>query len=389
MEQTNEQTPQSPPAEGGFNVVLDSKVELDKLFAERNAPKQDSAAPPAQAAPTAPVASPTPTEPAKPTEPPKPATPDFSKLDAADWKPKNSDDWKKVRARMAALEAEKSAVEERLKAAIVGDEAERIRKENEDYKKFVREFAAEKDPQLNAAFKAQMDAAVSTAIRAVPEPKRKALEKALRNLDPETAAPEDFATFFEDIGPAHQAFLLQGIQNADAAIRDRRSKVAEATANFDKQQQTLITQQQQAAAKRRKEFEAAFDERLKVWQDPVNGHPVLKFIPGDDEHNRIAQEVASSAKALLFDDTADPGELVNGALWAYSAPGLLEAYNQIVAKNSELEAALAKLRGASPSLSGAVSGDAEAGDEVKSAVDAGQSPGAILAAGMRKQGLIR
>ena len=381
-------TPQPEANSGGFNPVIpvDAKAELDKLFAARDSgggepPKQDAPAP----APSA-----TPQEPAKPAEPQKTAADapiDFSKVDADAWRPKKADDWNKVKAKMAALEAEKQAYEDRLKNALVGDEAERIRKENEESRRVIREFMAERDPQVQQAYKAKLDAAVSTAIRAVPESKRKALERAIRTMDPETASPDDFDGYFDGIGPAQQAFLIRGLQEADTAIREHRTRVAEATANFDKHQQQLMTQAQQQANQRRQAFEQAFEDRVKLWQNPETGHPLLVPRNGDDQHNAQAKELISSAHALLFDEAADPAELVNAAMWAFTAPRLLQSYQSVSKENETLKAELARLTKSSPSMDGAAAGQPDAGDEIKTAVESGKTPGAILVSGMRKAGL--
>lgn len=230
------------------------------------------------------------------------------------------------------------------------DLIKQIEKERDEYKAKFEQVAVEISPERQAAHQQRLNSIVESvkslagpkadeilSIFQMPdgERKRRALAEAVEDMDPITV---------DDLNAARRDYT--------AAQSQRQAEIA----NAHKTLETLGTERQKKAEERLNAYAKSFESVLNSKSTGDDALDILKPKEGDSPEvaawNEGVAETKKVAKAIFFDEFETPEEKASAAIHAASAPRALAALKASNARVAELEAALAKIQGSSPSLTG-------------------------------------
>lgn len=385
--------PTDPPARGmasiekGLSQMFDFKAGLGEPVPDIAEPAQPSATPadtdvePAQPAakPAIPPARSTPTKDKPVAEVPKaskaapvPETPATNK----------QSQWKELReardrfqARSTELETEVSKLKQDMGKY---SEYDKIVKERDDYRKLVREIAAERDPELVGPIMQKVNSALELAKSALPADLQ---EQGLQLLQQPPSEARDTAMeeIMEKLTSLRRGRFEQAVLNMEAAQRDRNG--------LYQQSQQAIERRQQAEQQRRAQIDGEFATELQDWQAEDAGIGLLRQIPGNAEHNNRAKEIAETAKMLFNGSKLTPREFARSAVWATVAPYLAQDNANLIQKVSELTAEIDRIRGSNPPL-GDAAGDTAASDAAMDKKPEGMTAAEFLIKKAQREGVV-
>ncbi len=272
-----------------------------------------------------------------------------------EWRPKGEkagQQWDELKSRHAtetsALKAEIERTKRELQEAKAVGEAkdvEALKDELKQYKEMLRDVAIERDPEFNKRFGARQNAAVEAAKLAAGEHAGK-LETLLKAPSSQWR-DEQINAIIEELPQSSQRRVNAALGILEQIDVERSSEIAARRATFEDKQLQTAQQRKEAEASRTKQIMGVFDQTMKEWTDPANGHPFFIEREGDKEHNEGVAASRELAKAIFAGDMK-PDDLARAAMWAATGERLLKGWQSAVSRAEKAEKALNKIRGAQP-----------------------------------------
>jgi hypothetical protein len=262
--------------------------------------------------------------------------------------PRKSEDWKRhkdltkkvIRAKEEEALRYKTELD-LLKTQGTPDTAA-LRKERDDLAARVKEMSVLGDPTITKDLDAKI-AMVANQAKSGLDAKRGALLETIARMPSGEVKDKMLAEFFEDI-PAHK----QGIVGAHLATLEqlsgeREARLTEAKEHADEYLQRKQEEQTATVAQRREQLDKAFVSSVgelkskEGWADLFGNAELAKVIEGE-------------AKQIFNGNLNDPKALAQKAIFAAVTPMLMQHALEQANKVAELEAALAQVRAAKPSV---------------------------------------
>jgi hypothetical protein len=332
-----------------------SHLDSNALDAARNA---DRAKAQAKVGQTATPAAP-PTEPATPAEPSEQPTLDWKPQDkrkAAQWDQMKQSYEQQIAALKAQMEghplpdASKSATpaaDPQPPADLTKfdiskhPEFSKLKEQHDTYYDIVKSLAAERDPEFQAKFDTERNAALKQLKFAAGGAADK-LEKimSLPAGDFRDAAIEDAIKDFTTSGKARFTAALTELSRVETA---RNIELERRKATFETSQQQALLAQSQQSQQRQAKIQQAFEQNLQRWQDPEEGHPFFQQREGDPKWNQQVQRAVQTARDI-FTGKLDENQLSQASLWAAAGPMAVQGWQEAQARIAALEARLQEFR---------------------------------------------
>lgn len=323
--------------------------------------------PPAPANPVAPAPAPTtpPTEPAKPSLAFKPE--DLESLMATDWRPSSASQWKTVKQKIRDLEAE-------LAKRPANDQIATVTKERDELRQQLHRVSLASDPAFIKEYEVKETALLGVAKQAGGD--KSAQAEIIARMPASEARDAMLDELTADMTPGRAARLAGTISMLDTLRADKEAKLKEApaiSAELNAKRQAEQRQNQEAL---------------------VNG---LKTRLGEWAENLKSPELASDQEFVAtvthnFNGQLTPEESHDIAIQSALLPRILSALLEASKKLTETEAELTKYKaaipnpGSGPGPSLAPSSEPDYGKDLQ---EGKTTLGAVLAAGLRKQGVMR
>ena len=317
------------------------------------------ATPAAQPAePPAPTAAPAAAPAAQPTTQPgasdaPPGDPDKWPRSAKEWdqfKQVRNENYRKRDERIATLEKELKAREEKLAAfanAVDPKEHSSVREERDKLSEALRLAAVEKHPRFQAYYDGKLNAQMELAKRIAGPERGEALTAVLKMPESEYRNMR-IEELMGELSPMAANRLGSIINTVDELRTEREQEIAKAREDYDKMSARQQAEQQAAQSAQRANAEKLFADTLAEAQ--AGGLPMLAPKEGDAAWNAAVEQRVARAKAILFGQEP-PDQLVRSALAAVSFPAILESHAALAAENEQLRAQVAQLRTATPTTS--------------------------------------
>jgi hypothetical protein len=289
--------------------------------------------------------------------------------------------WKEVNEERARLKAENEAFkaeQEKWKTwETERKEYDTIKKQNSELLDRMQQIAVEKDPRFENYFKTKTDTAIALARQAVGDSHSERVSKLLQLPDSDWRT-EQLEAVMSELGPTRQSRLGAAIVEMDRIALERSTAIAKSRDNWEAMQKADRDERQSQKQK----FESTFQDRLHKWSDPEKGLAVFQKKDGDEAHNAEVDKRIQYARNIL-NMNVTPDEFSKAALWAASAPGLLQDQIALKQENATLRAEIEALKAGGPEL--------QTGAVEQSAVDddkqyEGMSAGEIIAQKVLKAG---
>jgi hypothetical protein len=274
--------------------------------------------------------------------------------------PRKSEDWKRhkdltkkvIRAKEEEALRYKTELD-LLKTQGTPDTAA-LRKERDDLAARVKEMSVLGDPTITKDLDAKI-AMVANQAKSGLDAKRGALLETIARMPSGEVKDKMLAEFFEDI-PAHK----QGIVGAHLATLEqlngeREARLTEAKEHADEYLQRKQEEQTATVAQRREQLDKAFVSSVgelkskEGWADLFGNAELARVIEGE-------------AKQIFNGNLNDPKALAQKAIFAAVTPMLMQHALEQANKVAELEAALAQVRAAKPSVDATWTPQAKAND---------------------------
>lgn len=388
-----QEPPKTVAISGGSTMFNDDvRRQLEAAYAGKAA----AAAPVAPAAPAPAAPAPAPAPPpaakpgvpapppaaAKPTTPPR--APDGKFVKSADINPtdlKKAEDWAAAK-RAVAAEYEERIRELEAKAITTPADMgalDAIRKERDDLHTRLRAVAIERDPQFEREFSAATGAVTEMVRSTVGVVHADNAIKVL-SMPPSEARDTAIEKLMESLPAFKQTQVAYALAEMDKLRHVKQAKIQESIANWDR------LQAESRAAKDREthELKGVFDKTLAEWTDPAKGLPILQKRDGDTEWNSKVDDTLQLARDI-FDGDLEIDHMSRAALWAASAPLLLEDNAALLKQIEAKDAEIAALKGVAPGAGAAGQPASPPPDE--GGVPANLSYGAAIAHLARQRGM--
>lgn len=259
--------------------------------------------------------------------------------------------WKELKRLKAEAEEARTKAETRLKelegrlSKYNDDEITRTKKERDDYEQRLKAFAIEHDPQFEQEYKSGVDRIKREAEQVLGD--RSSRFKSLLDLPDGEFKRQQLAQLIEDLDDFTKQDVYGLMRDHRKLSTDKQLKIENARNNWEKLQAIERQRQQEGFQK----FMQKFDDTLRQWQDPKDGIPALQLKDGDDAHNNAVREAVQRARDV-FSGKLTEEETIKAALWAASAPNILNNLNTLAQENARLKQEIAELKVAEPDLGG-------------------------------------
>ena len=256
--------------------------------------------------------------------------------------------WKEVNAERARLKAENEAFkaeQEKWKSwETERKEYDTIKKQNSELLDRMQQIAVEKDPRFENYFKTKTDTAIALARQAVGDSHAERVSKLLQLPDSDWRT-EQLELVMSELGPTRQSRLGSAIVEMDRIALERSTAIAKSKDNWEAMQKADRDERQSQKQK----FESTIQDRLHKWSDPEKGLAVFQKKDGDEAHNAEVDKRIQYARNIL-NMNVTPDEFSKAALWAASAPGLLQDQIALKQENETLRAEIEALKAGGPEL---------------------------------------
>lgn len=261
--------------------------------------------------------------------------------------PSRRADWDKFREDRNRIYREKEELRKQLeetKTKVVDpEEIASLRKERDELVARYKEASVVNDPTLTADIDQRLEATIKLAKGALTDAaKAESVEQILR-MPRGPYRDKAMAEVFEDIPPWQQSLVAAHIATADQAMFERDGRIQAARQNAD----AIIKQRQQQAEMQK---QARIAKVEKVFTDVTNEFKSKDGWKDIMANPELARVVEGDAKTTFSGGVQDEAELGRKAYHAAMAPMVMKVALELTKRNNELEATIAKLRGASPSI---------------------------------------
>lgn len=256
-----------------------------------------------------------------------------------------------------------------------------IAKERDEARGHLRQVAIERDPAFEKEYKLAVNAAIGMAKTVVGIANADAVEKVL-NMQPGEYRDAAVDKLMENLPAYKQSQIGMALGRMDEIRATKAAKIADTQANWQKyqQEQQLVQERQQAEAT------TLFEQQLQDWSGD-KGLAVLQKRDGDTEWNDKVDKTAELAREIFSGNLNSPKDVAKAAIWAASAPALLDELKIALGRIKELEGGQtqdAQLQpGARGDGGGALQTKGQVEDEQYSKMNYGQA----LAAKIREAGI--
>jgi hypothetical protein len=261
--------------------------------------------------------------------------------------PRKSEDWKKFRQAYtharALLQDREAKVAELQKQAESLKDVEVLRKERDELQARVKEISVLGDPAVTRDLDAKIEKVSTMAKTGLDAGKQAMFEAAIR-MPPSEAKDRALASLFEDLPSHKQGVISAHLATIEQVQAEREARLEEAKANVD----TIYQQREQAQLAAKQERSATLE---RAYQDATNELRSKEGWKDLFEDAGFSQQMAREAKEIYSGNVNDPKVLAQKAYMAAVAPALMTVAIDQANKVAELEAVVAKLRGATPSIS--------------------------------------
>ncbi len=360
------------PVETGFGSDIEKATQemFDAMKAQAHAPLDEALKPAAPAPPAVaqtPPPAPAPTAPDKlpPLSQPKtPAAVDIPKAEAEEPEipppdtiksTKAADDWRKAdalrrqtikekRVAEAALKAATAELEKLRKSPFSSTEVEALKKERDELDARLRVLDIERHPKFIAHFTEKLKQQAAMAKTIVGKDRADAVETVLKMAD-SPQRTEQLDKLMEELSPSQQSRLGNVLGMLDMLAAEREAELEKSAQS----RELLIESERAESARQQAAFEAAFTDELAAASATESGIAAFQQ-RGDDASwnadlgNRVTLAKAIYAGRLPVQDRA------RAALWAATAPLLLQQNLALAQETARLQSELARARngGAAP-----------------------------------------
>lgn len=314
----------------------------------------------------APTPAPTPTPPPekapeiKPPEiKPVPTTVPPPENEEDKW-PRSAKDWDAFKAKRKEREQQLSKERDEIKAdrdRINGEieklkksgpspELDDLKKERDALSEQLRIVSVENHPKFKAYFENKTNAQIELAKRIVGAEKADKVSELL-SLPDGAYKDAQVETFLAGLSGMQQSRFGSVLNSLSEIQSERHSEISRARENYEKMQ----NEQKQKADAQVQQYQKLFEDSIKQAQDTANGNPVYQTKAGDDVWNEGVNKRIEATKALLFGQTK-PEQLVRAAMDAVAVPELLRQSAAQADTIKKLEAQVAELSKANPTVQG-------------------------------------
>lgn len=218
-------------------------------------------------------------------------------------------------------------------------EYEQAKQKLEEYQKIVKELYVERDPQFQAHFGQRISTAVLEAKEAVGVELSSKIEQVLQ-VPPSNFRDQQVAELAEGLNDFSKAALVSAYTELKRAERERKAELQKASENYAKLQEVQAKRQQE-------ESEKAAETRNALLAH-VNSQIEPELTETDPE---LAKTIKENVKRMVHGEMDAKGytNVLVYAARGQKAEAILKSKDEQIAK---LEAQLAELQTAQPSLSG-------------------------------------
>lgn len=346
-----------PPSE---KVPINSMADKFKgLMAQLPADAPAKPAEPAKSiAPApAPAPAPPPAEPAKPAapapapvKPPEPAKPDVASPARENFQ-RLENEAKRLREEAAAFKAQLELAkadsdkfrEQAEALAKLQPEFEATKKDRDEYQKIVKQLYIEHDPQFQTHFNQRVQAALVDAKEAVGPDLAAKVEQIL-SVPPSSYRDEQLEALTEGMSEFRRSSLVQAYADLKRTERERKAELAKSAENHAKLQEV------QAQRAREAEERAAASRAALIQHANAQIDPELT-----DAAPELAVEIKTRTKAIV-EGTANAEAYIGMLVDAARGRKYSALVKDQAEKISKLEAQLASMQTAQPSLGGGAGG---------------------------------
>jgi len=263
---------------------------------------------------------------------------------------KAAEDWKKAdllrrqtikekRQLEVQLKATKDELEKARKSPMASAEVEALKKERDELDARLRVLDIERHPKFIAHFTQKLNQQVEMA-KSIVGPDQAAKVEAVLKMPDSPARTEQLDAIVEGLSPSRQTRLGNVLGMLDALNSERASELAKAAES----RELLIESERAQMAQQEQNFEATFSRELAAASDGETGVPAFQARADDAAWNSGLQNRVSLAKAIYTGKLQAP-ERAKAALWAATAPVLLQQNLALTQELARLQGELARARG--------------------------------------------
>lgn len=255
-------------------------------------------------------------------------------------------DWKAERAKREELEAKLSELE---KNSVNTEELTKLREQNEAYERELQISRVEATQEFRDAVVAPMrqirEDIDALAIKYEVAPRD--IFEALSEENPSARSDKlsDLVAGMND----RDKYNLYELEKRFSKVESTREKVVAhaklALQKIQEHREQEFKNQQSEAAKR---YEAAFSQ---VWEATQNNLPLLRRVEGDDEWNKVIDDISKTAQTSNF-ETLNEVDRARVAVRAAAAPLLASQFIGLYHKYQEVIKSLEKYQKATPKAGG-------------------------------------
>jgi len=231
---------------------------------------------------------------------------------------------------------DKVSMENKILKRKVGDVGtlDKITQERDSYAKELRLARAESSPEFQKEWENKFTPKINLA-KAIAGAQGSKIETLL-SQPPSDARDTAIEEIRDELSPLKQGRLDSLLNEVDQLHVNKDIEIGklreEFAANMEKNGQLQVAQAVQHS-------EEVFDVTLEKAADAMD---IFQLKEGEDAHNAAVQERAAMAKGIYMGNMPEE-DMAKAALWAASAPGILEAYGKSEAKVAELTAQIEAL----------------------------------------------